>query len=257
MEDPKYPLKTLSKSLLILETLAQPHSPTGIGELSRKLGISRSTVHRILDTLRSRGYVEKDPSTLKYRLGSKILELAMAKLEDIELIKEASLYLKELLKQCNETVHLAVLDRGEVLYLDKKESAQAIRIVSRVGGRLPAHCTGLGKVLLAYSDRQTVKEIIKEKGLHRFTKNTITNEAELIRELDKIREQGFAEDNEEIEEGLCCIAAPVRDHSGKVIAAISVSGPKFRMVNKYKECKEAVIRTAEKISMQLGYKCSK
>ena len=254
-KEPTYPLKALDKSLAILEILSQENSPLSIAELSERLGIYPSTIHRILDTLRYWGYVEQDSDTQRYQLGLKVVELGMAKIQGMELVKEAAPYLKELRDQSNETVHLALLDEGEVLYLAKEESSQSIRMVSRVGRRLPAHCTGLGKVLLAYLDEEEQEKVIKEKGLSRFTENTITNKEKLREELSKVRHQGFAEDRGEHESDVRCLAAPVRDHSGKVIAAISVSLPAFRMnASKKRKLKESLIQTGKNISQRLGYR---
>ena len=251
---PTYPLKALDKSLAILEILSQENSPLSIAELSKRLCIYPSTIHRILDTLRYWRYVEQDSHTQKYQLGLKVLELGMAKLQGMELVKEAASYLKELQNQLNETVHLAILEEGEVLYLDKRESSQSIRMVSQVGGRLPAHCTGLGKVLLAYLDEEEQEKVIKEKGLFRFTENTITNKKKLREELSKVREQGFAEDRGEHEKDVRCLAAPVKDHRGTVIAAVSLAVPAFRMnASKKKKLKKTLIQAGEDISERLGY----
>ncbi len=253
-KEPTYPLKALDKSLAILEVLSQENSPLSIAQLSERLGIYPSTIHRILDTLRYWGYVEQDSHTQRYQLGLKVLELGMAKLQKMELVKEAAPYLKELWEQSNETVHLAVLDEGEVLYLAKEESPQSVRMVSQVGRRLPAHCTGLGKVLLAYLDEEEQEKVIKEKGLSGYTGNTITEKKILREELNKVRHQGFAEDRGEHEKDVRCLAAPVRDHRDKVIAAISISLPAFRMnAGKKRKLKEILMRTCEDISQRLGY----
>ncbi len=251
---PTYPLKALDKSLKILEILSQGNSPLSIAELSKRLGIYPSTIHRILDTLRYWEYVEQDSRTQRYQLGLKVLELGMTKLQGMELIKEAASYLKELQNQLNETVHLAILEEGEVLYLDKRESSQSIRMVSQVGRRLPAHCTGLGKVLLAYLEEEEQEKVIKEKGLPPFTENTITNKKKLREELSKVRKQGFAEDREEHEKDVRCLAAPIKDHRGTVIAAVSFSVPAFRMnASKKKKLKKTLIQAGEDISKRLGY----
>jgi DNA-binding IclR family transcriptional regulator len=253
-EKPKYYLKTVGDAFAVLDAISLKLVPMGIAELSKQVGIGRSKVHRILDTLKYWGCVEQDSDTHKYILGPKVLELAMNKLKATDLIKVVSPYLERLVKECEETVHLAVLDKGQVLYLDKKQGPQAIGIISKVGQRLPAHCTGLGKVLLAYLEEESLNEVINTVGLSRFTKNTITDKKRLKEELSKVREQGFAEDNEEIEDGLCCIAAPIRNYQGIVIAAISVSIPAFRMSGTKKEqMKRIVIEKAQRISMQLGY----
>jgi DNA-binding IclR family transcriptional regulator len=223
-------------------------------ELSKKLGFYPSTIHRILDTLKYWGYVEQDPHTQKYQLGLKALELGMAKLQQMDLVKEVAPYLKELTKQCNETVHLGVLEGGEVLYLAKEESSQTIRMISYVGKRAPLHCTSLGKVLLAYLSAEERKKILGEKVLPRLTENTITDKRELEKELDKVKEQGFALDREENEKDVRCVAAPIRNYQGEVIAALSISSPIFRLdKNRQNDLKKALIETSKNISKRLGY----
>ncbi len=251
---PNYPIKVLEKSFSILEILLRHGSSLHITEISEKLGLYPSTTHRILDTLKHGGYVEQDPQSQKYRLGLKLLELGMAKLQQMDLVKEATPYLKELVKQGNETVHLGVLSEGEVLYLAKEESSQTIRMISYVGKRAPLHCTALGKVLLAYLPEEERKKILAEKGLTRLTEKTITNQEELEQELDKVREQGFALDREENEKDVRCISAPIRNHQGKVIAALSISGPAFRMdKNVQNNLKTALLNATGNISQRLGY----
>jgi len=191
---PNYPIKVLDKSLSVLELLLQKGSFMNMIELSEKLGFYPSTTHRILDTLKHWGYVEQDSHTQKYQLGLKALELGMAKLHQMDLVREATPYLKELVNQCNETVHLGVLEEGEVLYLAKKESSRTIRMCSYMGKRAPLYCTALGKVLLAYLPGEERKKILEQKELLRFTEKTITDRKELEKELNKIKKQGFALD---------------------------------------------------------------
>ena len=252
--NPNYPIKVLNKTFSILEILLQHNSSMNMTELSEKLGFYPSTIHRILDTLKHWGYVEQDSNTQKYQLGLKLLELGMAKINQMDLVREASPYLKELAKQSNETVHLGVLEEGEVLYLAKEESSQTIRMISYVGKRAPLHCTALGKVLLTYLSSEERKKILGEKVLPRLTENTITDKRELEKELSKVREQGFALDREENEKDVRCIAAPIRNYHGKVIAAISISSPIFRIdKNTQNNQKEALIEISKKISKRLGY----
>jgi len=251
---PNYPIKVLDKSLSVLELLLQKGSAMNMTEISEKLEIYPSTIHRILDTLKYRGYVEQNPHTQKYQLGLKALELGMAKLHQMNLVKEATPYLKELVNQCNETVHLGVLEEEEVLYLAKEESSHTIRMCSYVGKRAPLHCTALGKVLLAYLSAEERKKILGEKVLPRLTENTITDKRELEKELGKVREQGFALDREENEKDVRCVAAPIRNHQGEVIAALSISSPSFRIdKNTQNNLKEALIQTSREISKRLGY----
>src|SRR5665648_686866 len=237
---PNYPIKVLDKTFSILDILLQHGSTMHMTEIAEKLGLYPSTIHRILDTLRHWGYVEQDSHTQKYRLGLKALELGMAKLHQMDLVREAAPCLKELVNQCNETVHLGALDGGEVLYLAKEESSQTIRMISYVGKRAPLHCTSLGKVLLAYLSAEERKKILGGEVLPRLTENTITGKMELERE--------------ENEKDVRCVAAPIRNYQGEVIAAISISSPIFRLdKNVQNNLKEALVETSEKISKRLGY----
>src|SRR5665648_547409 len=251
---PNYPIKVLDKTFSILDILLQHGSTMHMTKIAEKLGLYPSTIHRILDTLRHWGYVEQEPKSQKYRLGLKALELGMAKLHQMDLVREATPCLKELVNQCNETVHLGALDGREVLYLAKEESSQTIRMISYVGKRAPLHCTALGKVLLAHLSAEERKKTLGEKVLRRLTENTITDEEELEKELGKVREQGFALDREENAKDVRCIAAPIRNYQGKVIAAISISSPIFRIDKKAQNnLKGALIETSEKISKRVGY----
>jgi len=251
---PNYPIKVLDKSLSVLELLLKEGSSINMTELSKKLGFYPSTTHRILDTLKHWGYVEQDSHTQKYQLGLKALELGMAKLHKMDLVREATTYLKELVNQCNETVHLGVLEEGEVLYLAKEESSQTIRMISYVGKRAPLYCTALGKILLAYMSEEEREKILEDRELPRLTEKTITDKGELEKELNEIKEQGFALDREENEKDVRCVAAPIRNYQGGVIAAISISSPIFRIdENAQNNLKEALIETSKKISKRLGY----
>jgi len=253
-KSPKYPIKVLDKSLSVLDLLLKKGSAMNITEIAEKLEFYPSTIHRILDTLKHWGYVEQDPNMQKYQLGLKLLELGMAKFHQMDLVREATPYLRELVKECNETVHLGVLEEGEVMYLAKEESSQTIRMISYVGKRAPVHCTSLGKVLLAYLSEEERKKILGKKELTRFTENTITDKSKLKKELDKVRKQGFALDLEENEKDICCIAAPIKNYQGKVIGAISISGPVYRIdINKQDHLKEALPKISNKISKRLGY----
>jgi len=252
---PNYPIKVLDKSLSILETMLRQGSAMSMTEISEKLGLYPSTTHRILDTLKHWGYVEQEPNNQRYQLGLKVIELGMAKLHQMDLAREATPYLKELVNQCNETVHLGVMEEGEVLYLAKEESSQTIRMISYVGKRAPLYCTALGKVLLAYLPEGERKKILSRRELPRLTEKTITDKRELEKELSKVREQGFALDREENEKDVRCVAAPIRNYQGKVIAAISISSPAFRIdVNKQNNLKDALLENSKRISERLGYK---
>ena len=254
-DKPAYPIKVLDKSLFILETLLQHSSSMSIMEISKKLKIYPSTIHRVLNTLKYRGYVEQNPVNQKYRLGLKLVELGMARYHQIDLVKEAHPFLKELVNQCNETVHLGILDQEEVLYIAKEDCPCTIRMVSQVGRRAFLHSTALGKILLAYLPEKEREEIIAHKNFSCFTEHTITEKKELEKELEQVKKQGFALDREENEKDVYCIAAPIKNYQGEVIAAISISSPVYRIdINKQNHLKEALIEISKKISKRLGNK---
>lgn len=253
--EPRYPIKTLTTSISILEVLVQRNSAASLSEISDQLGSYPSAVHRILDTLKYWGYVEQDPNTHKYQLGVKLIELGLAKLRRMNWLKETEPYLKELVEQCKETVHLGVLVEGEVLYLKKHESSHhAVRMTSQVGKKGLAHSTALGKVLLAYLKEDKRKEILKNKELRSLTDHTITDKVKLEEELHKVRKRGFSVDRGENEEYVHCIGAPIRNYQGEVIAAISISGPAYRLEDKIeKGLDKTIINTTKEISRKLGY----
>jgi len=251
---PNYPIKVLTKAFAVFDVLLEHKFPMSMSEISERLDFYPSTVHRILDTLKFGGYVEQNPNSQKYQLGLKLLELGMAKINQIDLVKEAKPFLRDLAKKCDETVHLAILEDDNVLYLAKEESSQTIRMISYVGKRAPLHCTGLGKVLLANLPLRDRDKIIDRIELFRLTNNTITDKGKLREELDMIKEKEFALDREENERDVLCIAAPVRDYKGRVVAAVSVSSPIYRLNNKKQDyIKEALINTVEGISSRLGF----
>jgi DNA-binding IclR family transcriptional regulator len=223
-----YKVKVLEKTLKILDLFDEKGKELTPTEIRAALNLNKSAIFRILNILGEAGYLEKNSVTLKYRLGFKLYYLGSLVEGRSEIRNIAHPFLEELKEKCDETVHLVVLDHGEALYLDKLEGKKAIRVVSKVGWRLPAHCSGVGKVMLASLPDETVIKIIQEKGMERFTNNTITDIEALKVALARIRKQGYAIDNEEIEVGLKCIAAPLKYSKSEAIAAISISGPKER-----------------------------
>ncbi|WP_031515414.1 IclR family transcriptional regulator [Desulfofalx alkaliphila] len=248
-------VQALDRAIDILEELSRQPDGLGVTGLGSVLGLHKSTVHRLLNTLMHRGYVEKNISNDKYRLGLKVIELGQSRLENIEIRKEARPFLKNLMKLTNETVHLSMMDNGEIVYIDKVESLNTVRMCSRVGLRAPVHCTAMGKAVVAFWPDEKVRKIIKEKGLVRKTNNTITDYEKLLVEFDLIRKNGYAVDNEENDPGIRCVAAPVRNYSGEVIASISVSGPSSRITKeRIDELASKAMDTALNISRQLGYR---
>lgn len=251
---PKYPIKVLLNMSSVLDCFIEENNPLKLTDLEEKLDIYPSTIHRILDTLRYLGYIEHVTDSEKYQLGIKCLELGMSKLSQIEIIKEASSYLDKLSLESNENVYLGILYDGFVIYQAKKEAPRRVKVVTHVGTRAHVHCTALGKALIAFLDKVEREKIYKKIGLPKLTKNTITDKDLFEKEITKVRQQGFAIDDEENEYDIKCIAAPIRDYSGKVIAAISISGPSYRFdIERQSQLKNKILKYSQSISKKMGY----
>lgn len=248
-------IRSVAKALLIIDYIATVQGELPLAKIAAKLGMAKSTAHGLLATLKDFGYIEQSPFTGNYKLGMRLFEIGNIVGNSLDVRTVAVQYIQQLVGEIEETVHLAVLDKGEVLYIDKRESHQSLRIVSQIGMRLPAHCTGVGKAMLAYLPESELKRIIAVKDLPRFTRKTITAAEKLQDELRQVKEQGYAVDNEEIMDSLRCVAAPVFDHSGGVCAAISVSGPVARLEKeRFELAVKSVTRAAMEISHALGYR---
>lgn len=216
-------VNSVVKAIAILRTFDREHPLLSIGEISARVGMPKSSVHRLVATLEKAGLLGRDVSSGKYRLGLGLVQLASTALESIDLRRSARPVIERLAAEVRDTVHLAVLDEGDVVYIDKIDSPARIQMISRVGGRAPAHCTGVGKVLLAYLPNDEVRRIATSKGLPAFTPATITNVEELLAHLATIRQRGYAIDQGEHEAMIRCVAAPVRDNQDRVVAAVSVT----------------------------------
>jgi|GEM_PF-12846 len=248
-------VRSVERALDIIEVLAgERGKPKGVTEIAQKLNLAKSTVHRLLDTLLEKGYVEQDSDSEKYRLGLKLVEIGNIVLNNLELRSQALPYLKRLMEKSGQTVHLAILDHGDVVYIDKVESTGAIKMASYIGLRGYVHSTALGKAIAAFMSEEQVKHILETKGMPRLTPNTITSFPEFMVHLERIRQQGYAVDDIENEEAIRCIAAPIFNHSGKVVAAVSVSGMVLQItMDRVAELAQMVIECGEKISTRLGY----
>jgi DNA-binding IclR family transcriptional regulator len=246
-------LQTIQKAAELLALYDREHTEWGVREVATRLKVAKSSAHDLMSSLAKLGFLNKTDDN-RYRLGWRLVTLSETLLATTELRKEAHPILEDLAAQYQETIHLAVLDDTQAVYVDKLEGRQAVRVeLTSLGARLYAHCSALGKVLLAYRDEEDVRRIIETAGLPRFTGNTIINEQELLQNLAKIRKQGFAYDLEEILPDLCCVAAPIYDYTNSVIAAISMSVPAYRFRRSQTEYRDAVVRTAKIISERLGH----
>jgi DNA-binding IclR family transcriptional regulator len=244
---------TVAKAFAILDMLASNgEDGTSLKEVSSHLGTSKSTAHRYLTTLEKLAVVERDERD-HFRLGLKLIELAGAFLSDHNLRNVSEPFLNKVAAQTQETVHLAVPSVNEVVYIAKVDSPHSIRMVSRIGARMPIYCTALGKAILAYYPFERVAEIIGE-GLPVRTPYTITSPQALRVELERVRAQGFAADDQENEIGVRCVGAPIFDYTFKVIGAISVSGPANRMSKERSlELGPLVRDAALEVSRRMGY----
>jgi IclR family KDG regulon transcriptional repressor len=249
MENNPYILKSVTNALRVLEALGNSHRGEAIGlsDLARQLGIGKSTCHRLLITLESRGFASQEQSTGKYKLGPKNIQIAGKYLEGTEISSLSKPILEKLVDKTGETAHIAVLDGKAALFVAKVDSDNPFRMMSHVGWRAPLHSCALGKVLLAFNRDDSLLGKIK---LSRHTKNTITDRKRLLEELKEIRSNGWAIDDEEVQLGLRCYAAPIKNFEGEVVAAVSVSGPKVRSSP---NIKEHVVQAAREISFEMGY----
>jgi DNA-binding IclR family transcriptional regulator len=247
-------VRTVQRAIEILDLIAD-EGPLGVSEISRILELPKSSTHNILETLVVNRLLEKDMERNSYVLGSKLVQLGNHAQESLEVKRIAAPVLRKLNRELDETVHLTVLDRDEVVYIDCLESRKRLRAYSVIGVRAPLYCTAVGKAIMAYLDQEDLDRIIKTQGLAAFTPATITTRGRLKTELAETRRRGYSVDNAEHEEHLRCVGAPVRDHSGTVFAAISVSGPSQRiMVKSVPGIAQKVVAAALAISEGLGYR---
>ncbi len=247
-------VQAIDRAVMILNCFNEDRKELKLSDISEILDLNKSTVHGIISTLKYHGLIDQDEETQKYRLGLYLMALGERVANSLDIIEISSPIIKELCIKAEETVHLGTLDNMEVVYIDKKESNQSMRIFSAIGARNPAYSTGIGKALLAYVGKEKLNKIIPDE-LEAYTANTITKKSDLLKELERIRQNGYSMDNEENNVGLTCIAAPVFDNHGFAKYAISVSGPTIRMnYKKIEETKELVVEAANEISKKLGYK---
>jgi DNA-binding IclR family transcriptional regulator len=246
-------LNTIRKVGEVLDLFDRDHPEWGVSEAAQRLGAAKSSTHDLMASLVKIGLLSQTDKG-RYRLGWRIVDLSEALLATTTLRTVARPFMKELIDTYQETIHLALLERGKVVYLDKLEGRQAIRVeLTGLGVHLYPHCSALGKVLLADLPWEEVQGIVAQQGLPSFTEQTITDEDSLKQELCNVATQGYAFDMEEILPDLCCVGAPIRDYRSQVIAAISMSVPAYRLKRSRDDFRNAIVRSAKMISRQLGY----
>jgi DNA-binding IclR family transcriptional regulator len=253
-----YRVQVLDRALAALDVLADRSTECSLVEICTALKLHKSTVHRLLMVFEQHHLVDKNPETGKYRLGLKLFELGSKAIAMLDLGETSRRFLLRLQRDTQETVNLGILDQGDVLYVAKIDSQQNLRMVARVGHRYPAYCTSMGKAMLAGLSEPEVDAIIRRSSLKAKTPNTITTPAALKADLKRIRDRGYAIDDEENEEGARCVGAAVWDHMNRPRAAVSISAPAFRMDDaKLAEVAKAVVRAASDLSHELGYRGDK
>lgn len=225
----------------------------GVNDVARALGMSKSGVSELLCALEMQGLLRRNRAR-RYRLGWRVVHLYHILRESCEFRAEARKAMERLVSLFGETVHLAALERGRVAYLEKLQGTRAVQVsVTAVGGKFPAHASGVGKVLLAHRPWAEVVEILEREGMPARTPNTITTVEKFREELERVRKRGYSHDLEEGVPELCCVAAPIRDHTGEVVAAMSLSVPAYRFEQSKDRYRSTLLTTTRKVSENLGF----
>lgn len=253
----KNPIQVVDRIFQLIETMSMT-GPIGLIELSNMLNLHKSTTHRLLNSLVYMDYVKQDEGTSKYLLTFKLLEVANRSLDHTDIFAIAHRYLKKLSMQTGETIHLVQKEGTEAVYIDKVESSvNSVRMVSKVGSKIPLYCSGVGKAMLAYMTDDEITQIWERSVIHELTPYTITTLEGLMERLKEVRKNGYALDDEENEEGVRCIAACILDYKGRAKHAFSLSAPKSRMEDaKIKELIPYILQLKEELSKEFGY-CKK
>jgi DNA-binding IclR family transcriptional regulator len=246
-------VQSVDRTLDVLESLASRRSATGISELSGLVGLHVSTVHRLLATLVDRGYVRQDPDSSRYHLGARIFTLASAADLHLDLRLVARPYLERMMRASGETANLVTSSASEVVYLDQVASMHLVKMFTAPGLRAPLYCTGTGKVMLAFKTLEFAEPTLSGP-MRRYTPRTIVTRQALEAELAVIRKRGYSVDNEEMEEGVRCLAVPIFDRRHDCVGAMSVSGPTTRMTTeRVQKLAPTAVAIADELSRQLGY----
>jgi IclR family transcriptional regulator, KDG regulon repressor len=243
---------TFLKGMRMLQALAFSDKPRGVTDLARELGITKSNSHRLLKTLMHCGFAQNNVETGKYSATLKVWELGSQVLARVDVKSVAGSYLQALADKTGESVHLSLFVENVIVYIDKIDSAHPVRAYSQIGKSAPAYCVATGKALLAFQSEDTIARVCTSLIAH--TPRTITDPDELLREMARVRQFGYAINKGEWRDGVCGVGAPIRDSSRQVVAAVGISGPATRMRPTFmKEQAPIVVDAAEKISRALGY----
>jgi IclR family transcriptional regulator, KDG regulon repressor len=250
-----YLIQSVSHALELLEQFHDEVDELGVTELSKRLKLHKNNVFRLLATLESHGYIEQNKVTENYRLGLKTLELGQTFVKQMGLLRQSRPILEAVVHECNETSYIAILKDFNIIYLDVVETDLTVRVVPRVGSRLPAYCTAAGKVQIAYMTEEELEQYLPAKDIKPYTTNTIVDPEILKKHLIQVAEQGYAIDDEELDIGVRCVSAPIRDYTRRIVGAVSISGPSMRMSMERidRELIPLVKKASEEISIKLGF----
>ena len=247
-------LTSVRNAARLLKIFRSREGELGVSELARRLDLGKSTVHRLLTTLAAEGLIEQDPRSGGYRLGLVVFELGEAVRVHLDLHAAAGPVLASVREQTGESVQVGVLDGYDVVYVDRLESSQSLRLFTETGRRVPVHCTSSGKVLLAYLPDERLCEVLRDVPLPALTPHTVTDPARLHAELLRVRRRGWAEAVNERELGVASVAAPIRDATGLVVAAIGIGAPTVRLgAARRRQLGRLIVEAGEAVSRRLGW----
>ncbi len=248
-----YKLQALDRAFAVLDLLAGSNTALGLAEIAEALGLHKSTAHRFLMVLERHRMAERTQAG-KFRLGLRLCEFGSRAIEQFDLRDRAQLHLKLLVAEVEETAHLCILEKTHVVYIDKQEPERSIRMTSRVGASSPVHCTAVGKAILATMPRARVEALLPDLVLEQFTRRTMTSRDALLKELERTTRRGYAVDDEEREEGVRCAGVAILDGRGEAVAAVSISGPSFRVtMQKIPAIAGKLMHCVRGIQHDLGY----
>jgi DNA-binding IclR family transcriptional regulator len=243
-----YNVRAVERAVQILSSFDGEHPERGVSEIAQVVGLPKATTYRIAMTLLNCGFLERTVDRERLRLGLGVVELGLGALRDLDFRQAAFPYMQQLVERFQETCDLCILDRGQVLYVEVVYSEHSLTITTRVGRRLPVHCTASGKVFLAFLPLEVVEPILSAP-LPAYTEKTITSPTQLREELETARQRGYGLDDEEFEVGIRAVSVPIRDIDGNVIAALSVPGPTNRLTpERIPDIAQALIEAASAVS---------
>ncbi|MDE3202487.1 MAG: IclR family transcriptional regulator [Acidobacteriota bacterium] len=248
-----YKVQALDRAFAVLDLLGESETPLGLAQVAASLQLHKSTAHRFLMVLERHHMVERTTGG-KFRLGLRLFDYGNRAIEQYDLRERAQPHLRRLVAETEETAHLCILEQARVIYIDKIEPARSVRMITRIGSSNSVHCTSVGKAMLAFLPEDRMAEVIRRTRFERHTSRTIANADALRAEVEKTRRRGYAVDDEELEEGLRCIAVPLLDAQRYPVAAISVSGPSFRVTaQKLPSIANHLLHCVRSISLDMGF----